>query len=61
MRVLMLLSALSLTIAGAATAAPCRDAHGRFMRCPTMHAAPVRCRDTRGRFAKCGMPGVHPA
>lgn len=57
MRTFVLLAALASAIAGSASAAPCRDAHGRFMKCPP---APAHCRDARGRFAKCGMPGVHP-
>ncbi len=60
MRALFLLSAFAVTIASAANAAPCRDAHGRFMKCHPM-MAPNHCRDMHGRFAKCGMPGTHPA
>jgi hypothetical protein len=57
---LLALVTLSLAFAGgSAFAAPCRDAHGKFMKC--MIVKPVRCRDAHGRFAKCGMPGTHPA
>jgi hypothetical protein len=40
---------------GAANAAQCRDAHGKFIKCATAKAAPatVRCHDARGKFIKC--------
>ena len=43
-------------------AAPCRDAKGKFIKCP--HKAPAkttRCRDAKGKFAKCGTKGAKPA
>lgn len=45
-----------------ATAAPsCRDAKGKFIKCPPKAAAaPKKCRDMKGRFAKCGTPGAKP-
>jgi hypothetical protein len=36
---------------GFADAKPCRDAHGKFMKCPVVHAK--RCRDKHGKFTKC--------
>lgn len=39
-------------------AAPCRDAKGKFAKCPP---AAKHCRAANGKFAKCGMPGTHPA
>lgn len=63
----MLRSALLAVVAlGAAAApayaAPCRDAHGKFVKCPTTAAAPkaTRCRDVKGHFTKCGAPGAKP-
>ena len=58
------LSALGL-IAGsvpAIAAASCRDAKGKFTKCPTK-AAPkaARCRDAKGHYAKCGTKGAKPA
>lgn len=49
------LSALSLVAGSApALAAPCKDAHGKFVKCPTAHAAkPKLCRNAKGHFAKC--------
>lgn len=46
------LTAVSL-IAGAsapAFAAPCKDAKGKFVKCP---AKPKLCRDSKGHFTKC--------
>jgi len=40
-----------------ALAAPCKDAKGKFIKCPTAPAAGVRCRKD-GKFAKCGTPGA---
>ena len=42
-------------------AAPCRDAKGKFIKCPTKPAKPTRCKDAKGKFAKCGTPGAKPA
>lgn len=39
-------------------AAPCRDAKGKFVKCPKAAAKPVRCRDAKGHYAKCGTPGA---
>lgn len=53
----------ALSIAGAASAAaPCKDAKGKFMKCPPPAAAtPARCRTAKGAFSKCGTPGAKPA
>jgi hypothetical protein len=45
--------------AASASAAPCKDAKGKFTKCPA--AAPVAkqvCKDAKGKFAKCGTPGA---
>lgn len=62
-RTLAFAAALALTFSSAAFAkAPCRDAHGRFAKCPPAAAAPKHCRDAKtGRFAKCDAPGARPA
>jgi len=45
--------------AGMADAAPCKDAKGKFIKCPAPAAA--RCRDkTTKAFAKCGMKNTEP-
>jgi len=61
---LIALATFSLAAAAAApalAAAPCKDAKGKFMKCPP--AAPVkavRCKDAKGKFAKCDAPGAKP-
>ena len=43
-------------------AAPCRDAKGKFIKCPPKAPAkPTKCRDAKGHFAKCGAKGAKPA
>lgn len=55
---------LALAVGGLSApvlAAPCKDAKGKFVKCPTAPAAPaVRCKDAKGKFAKCGTPGAKP-
>lgn len=43
-----------------ASAAPCKDAKGRFIKCPAAPAKAVKCKDAKGKFAKCGTPGTKP-
>jgi hypothetical protein len=45
-KLLFALTALSL-VAGPALAKPCKDKHGRFMKCPK------KCRDAKGHFISC--------
>ena len=49
-----------LAVAPASAAAPCKDAKGRFVKCPPVKAQPARCR-LNGKFVKCGTPGASPA
>lgn len=54
---------VALSSASAAyAAAPCRDAKGKFIKCPaaTAPAKPTKCKDAKGKFAKCGTPGAKP-
>jgi hypothetical protein len=40
----------------------CRDAHGKFIKCPPPKAGPAKkCRGAKGKFVKCGTPGAKPA
>lgn len=59
------LSAFGLIVSSVPSlaAAPCRDAKGRFIKCPTKPAAAktTRCRDSKGKFVKCGTKGAKPA
>ena len=43
--------ALSVALGGVASAAPCRNAAGKFITCPA--AKPKACRDAKGKFAAC--------
>lgn len=59
--VLALLAAVSLaTIPAMSSAAPCRDARGKFVKCPAKAAPAKKCKDAKGKFAKCGTPGAKP-
>ena len=49
-----------LAAAPAGAAAPCKDAKGKFMKCPAAKPMPARCR-INGKFVKCGTPGAKPA
>jgi hypothetical protein len=45
-------------MAGSASAAPCKDAKGKFIACPKPVATAAattttRCKDAKGRFTKC--------
>lgn len=56
----MLIVAMIAGLAGPVAAAPCRDAKGKFIKCPTAVSAPAKCKDAKGKFAKCGTPGAKP-
>lgn len=56
-RLIPALAALSLLTAPA-FAAPCKDAKGKFIKCPPAKAVP--CKGPNGKFAKCGTPGAKP-
>lgn len=52
---------LGLVTGVPALAAPCKDAKGRFTKCPPKPTKPLRCKDAKGKFAKCGSAGAKPA
>ncbi len=59
--VLALLAAASLAAVPAmSSAAPCKDAKGKFVKCPVKAAPAKKCKDAKGKFAKCGTPGAKP-
>lgn len=59
---LILATAMLSLAATPAFAAPCRDAKGKFVKCPDKAPAkPMRCKDAKGKFAKCGTAGAKPA
>ena len=53
-KLVLALSALGL-LAGStpSLAAPCKDAKGKFMKCPKLTAKHKVCRNAKGHFAKC--------
>lgn len=55
------LFALAMTLeASSASAAQCRDAKGKFIKCPPAAVA-TKCRDkTTKKFAKCSAPNTEP-
>lgn len=62
MRRLFAALAIASLISTPALAAPCRDAKGKFVKCPEKKPAPApkKCKDAKGKFAKCGTPGAKP-
>lgn len=59
----ILFAAASLALMAGSTpsiAAPCKDAKGKFTKCPPKVEKPVRCRTAKGKFAKCGSRGAKP-
>lgn len=62
MRKIMIFAAAAALIATQAFAgAPCRDAKGKFIKCPPAAASAKQvCKDEKGKFAKCGTPGAKP-
>jgi hypothetical protein len=59
MRTQIMIAAAILALGSAAaspvlSAAPCKDAKGKFIKCPPPAAAkPVHCKDAKGKFIKC--------
>lgn len=51
--------AVAAMLATPTLATPCKDAKGKFTKCPEP-AKPARCKDAKGKFAKCGTPGAKP-
>ena len=42
-------------------ASPCKDAKGKFVKCPTKPAAKsAQCRDSKGKFIKCATAPAKP-
>lgn len=55
--ILALISAAAMVaVPAVSSAAPCRDAKGKFVKCPPPKPVPAKkvpCRDAKGKFAKC--------
>ena len=61
LKTLLIAASLAGLAAAPATAASCRDAKGKFVKCPDKAPAKsVRCKDAKGKFAKCGTAGAKP-
>jgi hypothetical protein len=76
-KLLSIAAAMTLVFAAGSAAAkgPCKDDHGKFIKCPAPAAAPAapaavtpaptakaeRCKNDKGRFIKCPAPGAAPA
>lgn len=59
---LLLVGAALTVVTAPVSAAPCRDGHGKFIKCATTAPAKAkRCKDAKGKFAKCDAAGAHPA
>lgn len=59
---LALCAVLAMSAAAPVAAAPCRDAKGKFIKCPEKAPAKKQvCKDAKGKFAKCGTTGAKPA
>ena len=55
-KILLAITALGLIAGTPALAAPCKDAKGKFTKCPPAPAKPVKkapCRDAKGKFIRC--------
>ena len=59
-RTVSALAVLALMSGSVALAAPCKDAKGKFVKCPPARVASARCKDAKGKFVKCGTPGALP-
>jgi hypothetical protein len=57
MKSFLVLAAMAMVAGSPLSAAtPCRDAHGKFIKCPPKPAAkakPKQCRGAKGKFIKC--------
>lgn len=61
-RIALALAAVSMVASPSVAANRCRDAKGKFIKCPPPKAAPAKkCRGAGGKFVKCGTPGAKPA
>ena len=53
-KIIFALAAVSM-LAGSAPSfgSPCKDAKGKFIKCPAAPAKPKVCKDAKGKFMKC--------
>lgn len=61
-RFALALAAVAMVASPTMAANRCRDAKGKFIKCPPPKAAPAKkCRGAHGKFVKCGTPAAKPA
>ena len=54
MKSFLVLAAMAMVASPLSGATPCRDAHGKFIKCPPKPAPKAKqCRDAKGKFIKC--------
>jgi hypothetical protein len=56
MKSFLVLAAIAMAASPLSAATPCRDTHGKFIKCAPKAAAkakPKQCRDAKGKFIKC--------
>jgi hypothetical protein len=56
MKSFLVLAAMAMAASPLSAATPCRDAHGKFIKCtpkPAAKAKPKQCRGAKGKFIKC--------
>ena len=58
-RALFVASLVALSTATPSFAAPCKDAKGKFTKCPPAKTNTTRCR-LNGKFASCSTKGAKP-
>lgn len=49
----LLVAAASMVVPATVSAAPCRDAKGKFIKCPPPAPKKGPCKDAKGKFIKC--------
>jgi hypothetical protein len=50
---ILAVTAINGLTSGVASAKSCRDAHGKFIKCPAPMTKAKPCRDAHGKFVKC--------
>lgn len=60
-RFALALAAVAMVVSPSIAANRCRDAKGKFIKCPPPKAPAKKCRGAGGKFVKCGTPGAKPA
>jgi hypothetical protein len=62
-KILYALAAAGLVLSAPTLAAPCKDAKGKFTKCPPakpIASKPTVCKDAKGKFTKCPPVALKP-